>query len=152
MKEIPVKTTVTKYEAFDGTRFDTESECKFYESSQVGMLIEQLKSAIINKFDDLMLFSDMESGEQFNKFYTVLPRTRHDVFVLGQIMKAANDDYDTPIPCDVPLVLCLDIECNLIMNAAIINIEEWVSTMTGCMFNVVDCTDRGEDSKEEVKK
>lgn len=151
MKEIPIKTTVIKYEASDGTRFDTEYECKNYESSLFGMLMEKLNSAVIAKFDDLHLFGDFYSGEPFNKFYVVVPHTRTDVFNINQILNMCEHSERQSVNPDRLQILCVQLECNEVVNAELIQVDEWINMISSGMFGLVDCTDK-EESKENVKK
>lgn len=86
MKEIKeivtTETTVTKYQAFDGEKFDTAHECQKYENSAAGVLL--------GKIDDFTVKSDCsfepdESDE--NKYKAVIPRNQHDIDVLNQLWK-----------------------------------------------------------------
>lgn len=155
MKEIPVKTTLIKYEAFDGTRFNTKEECFAYEGSQFGLLMQQLEKSIIKKTDTLGINDKLNYFEPFNTYYVIVPKTRHDIFVLGQILEAAGvtdkeqitgDDYEQPI------ILCANLYCNAIINVHIIHMNDLVKDLTNCQFELIsNMGDTVKDAKEEVK-
>ena len=74
--------TKTKYQAFDGEKFDTAEECQKYENSAAGVLL--------GKIDDFTVKTDCtfepdDSDE--NKYKAVIPRNQHDIDVLNQLWK-----------------------------------------------------------------
>lgn len=73
---------VTKYQAFDGEKFDTEEECHKYENSAAGVLF--------GKIDDFTVKSDCffepDEGSE-NKYKAVIPRSQHDIDLLNQLWK-----------------------------------------------------------------
>lgn len=86
MKEIKEtitkEVTVTKYQAFDGEKFDTEEECQKYENSAAGVLF--------CKIDDFTVKTDCafepdEGGE--NTYKAVIPRNQRDIDLLNQLWK-----------------------------------------------------------------
>ena len=86
MKEVTETITkeyiVTKYQAFDGEKFDTADECQKYENSAAGVLF--------GKIDDFTVKTDCtfepdDSDE--NKYKAVIPRNQHDIDVLNQLWK-----------------------------------------------------------------
>jgi hypothetical protein len=155
MKEIPVKTTLIKYEAFDGTRFDTKEDCFAYEGSQFGLLMQQLEKSIIKKTDTLGIRNKSNCFEPFNAYYVIVPKTRHDIFVLGQILEAAgvtDREEITGGDCDQPIILCVNLFCNVIVDVHIIRINDLVKDLTNCQFEVIsNMKDTVKDNKEEVK-
>lgn len=155
MKEIPVKTTLIKYEAFDGTRFDTKEECFAYEGSQFGLLMQQLEKSIIKKTDTLNIRNKSNCFEPFNAYYVIVPKTRHDIFVLGQILEAAgvtDREEITGGDCDQPIILCVNLFCNVIVDIHIIRINDLVKDLTNCQFEVISkMEDVIKDTKAEVK-
>jgi len=84
MKEVKETITkeVTKYQAFDGEKFDTTEECQKYENSAAGVLF--------GKIDDFTVKTDCtfepdENDE--NKYKAVIPRNQHDIDILNQLWK-----------------------------------------------------------------
>lgn len=86
MKEIKetIKTeyTVTKYQSFDGEKFDTAEECQKYENSAAGVLF--------CKIDDFTVKTDYiftpDKGDD-NKYKAVIPRNQRDIDLLNQLWK-----------------------------------------------------------------
>lgn len=154
MKEIPVKTTLIKYEAFDGTRFDTKDECYAYEGSQFGLLMQQLEKSIVRKMTHLGITE--QNYEPFNAYYVIVPRTRHDIFVLGQILELsgfADKEQITGGDCDQPIILCVNLYCNVVVNLHVMRIGELVRDWTNSQFDVIsNIKDEAKDAVEEVKK
>lgn len=155
MKEIPVKTTLIKYEAFDGTRFDTREECFAYEGSQFGLLMQQLEKSIIKRTNTLGI-NKSNLFEPFNTYYVIVPKTRHDIFVLGQILEAAgvtDREQITGGDCDQPIILCVNLFCNAVADVHIIRIGDLVGDWTNSQFDVIsNIKDEAKDIVEEVKK
>lgn len=54
MKRVEIKETVSKYvwEAIDGTKFNSEEECKKYDNSAEAVLLANYNSLVINSFDE----------------------------------------------------------------------------------------------------
>lgn len=155
MKEIPVKTTLIKYEAFDGTRFDTKDECSAYERSQFGLLMQQLETSIVKKMTHIGITEQQNFFEPFNAYYVIVPRTRHDIFVLGQILELAgvtDKEQITGGDCDQPIILCVNLYCNVVVNLHVIRIGELVSDWTNGRFDVVSNIKDEAKDYEEVKK
>ena len=74
--------TVTKYQAFDGEKFDTAEECQKYENSAAGVLL--------GKIDDFTVKADCafepdEDGD--SKYKAVIPRNQRDIDLLNQLWK-----------------------------------------------------------------
>lgn len=156
MKEIPVKTTLIKYEAFDGTRFDTKDECAAYEGSQFGLLMQQLEKSIVKKMTNIGITE--HNYEPFNAYYAIVPRTRHDIFVLGQILELAgvtDKEQITGGDCDQPIILCVNLYCNVVVNLHVIRIGDLVRDWTNSQFDVIsNIKDVAKDAAEvkESKK
>lgn len=58
MKEISVeqKTYITKWEAADGTQFDSNKECEKYENSAKCVVLTKYKNFVIKEIDEYHLF------------------------------------------------------------------------------------------------
>jgi len=74
--------TVTKYQAFDGEKFDTEEECQKYENSAAGVLFCKIDDFTV-KVD--CAFEPDENDE--NKYKAVIPRNQRDIDILNQLWK-----------------------------------------------------------------
>lgn len=158
MKEVPVKTTLIKYEAFDGTRFETKDACAAYEGSQFGLLMQQLEKSIVKKMTHIGITEQQNYFEPFNTYYVIVPRTRHDIFVLGQILEIAgvtDKEQITGGDCDQPIVLCVNLYCNVVVNLHVIRIGDLVRDWTNSQFDVIsNIKDIAKDAAEakESKK
>lgn len=86
MKEIEetIKTeyTVTKYQSFDGEKFDTAEECQKYESSAAGVLFCKIDDFTV-KTD--CVFEPDDGGDC--KYKAVIPRNQRDIDLLNQLWK-----------------------------------------------------------------
>lgn len=136
MQKIEEEITVTRYVAFDGTKFNTETECQHYEGSAFGQLIEQLKNCTLSHY----------IGDDGQHHYTLVPHTRHDIFVIGQILQMAGKDtacadcYGHLTQLDVTLT------CNTVADVHLINLEDYISERSNGQYAVVSTI-----KKEEVK-
>ena len=85
MKEVKETITkeVTKYQSFDGEKFDTEEECQKYENSAAGVLF--------CKIDDFTVKADCafepDEGSDENRYKAVIPRNQRDIDLLNQLWK-----------------------------------------------------------------
>lgn len=126
MKKIEKELTVTRYVAFDGTEFETEQECQNYEGSAFGLLMQQLDAAIV-----------FEDGSHGFKSYFLVPHTRHDIFILGQILQMTGKNTACGDAVDHPITLSVWIECNVVTDAYITKIDEAVEKISGGAYTVV---------------
>lgn len=152
MKEVKQEITVIKYEAFDGTLFDSVDECANYEGSAFGVLIKDLESCIVKRTNTLGIYP-ADYFEPFNQYYFIVPKTRHDIFVLGQICKMVDMDESIAVTgndCDNLIVLAVNVYCNTLGNAHIIRPGKWISSNTNGHFGVVSMIK--EETKQEVRK
>lgn len=85
MKEVKETITkeVTKYQSFDGERFDTAEECQKYESSAAGVLFCKIDDFTVKA--DCAFEPDEDSDE--NKYKAVIPRNQRDIDLLNQLWK-----------------------------------------------------------------
>lgn len=150
-KEKDVKVTV--YVAFDGTEFNTETECLEYEGSAVGVLLERIKNSILKKVDDLGFLPKDSGYTGFNQYYMIMPKTRTDVFVLNQILSMVPDNEETVVAddCYNLIGLALDLRCNVVVNAHVIKFNEIVKALTNKRFNVISfIKEGGEEPRKEI--
>lgn len=137
MKIIEKKTTVTKYVAFDGTEFDCPNECKNYEGSQFGILMASLENATIKKMNKL---GSDTMDYWYNAYYVIVPRTRHDIFVLDQILNIAGvteTEHITGNDCYQVIILAVSLCCNVLGNAHVIRPNELIKDWTNGQFEVI---------------
>lgn len=126
MKKIEKKTTVTVYVAFDGTEFNTDRECQAYEGSAFGQLVKQLDTAILHE--------DNSCGF---KSYFLVPRTRHDVFILEQILQMTGKSSGCSDAIDHPSILSVWLECNVVTDAYLTRVDKAVEEISGGAYTVV---------------
>ena len=86
-KEVIHKSYVTKYEALDGTIFESAEECKKYEASAKCVIVTKYKEIEINLVSEYQLF-DTGSEEYF--IGVVKPRDEEDVDLLLQVYSFFN--------------------------------------------------------------
>ena len=136
MYKIEEEIKVTRYVAFDGTKFPTEAECQHYEGSAFGQLIEQLKGCILG----------MKVNSSGQKSYCLVPRTRHDIFVLGQILQMAGKDTACAECYGHLTQLDVTLSCNTVADVNITDLEDYISNRSNGQYTVVSTI-----KKEEVK-
>lgn len=135
MKKIEKEITVTRYMAFDGTEFDTETGCQNFEGSAFGALMQQLESRIVKKSNELSMVG---TGSPCTACYAIVPRTRHDIFVLNQILQMVDGEQRAEsTDCDMPVLLCVHLRCNTVMAAYLIRPQEIVQNAGNGEFTVV---------------
>lgn len=132
-KEVTTKSTV--YIAFDGTEFQTEYECANYEKSELGVLLTELNCygyCTEDSRDPLL--------DSFGcKYYVLMPRTRHDVFVLNRILElCGSDDRFLSDNLYKPIILQIySYPFGLGKKAQIVLLDEWMKHLSGGKFSVV---------------
>lgn len=127
MQKIEKEIKVTRYVAFDGTEFKTDAECRNYEGSAFGKLMQELEGCTIDHYRS-------DSGHQC---YTLVPRTRHDIFVLGQILKMGGNDEPCAGMCDHLTLLTVRLHCNTVTRAEVTNLEDYIKDISNGQFCVV---------------
>jgi hypothetical protein len=128
MKQIKKQIEVTRYVSFDGREFETEQECLNYEGSCFGILMKQLENAIPVKCDNC--------PDGFLAYFLV-PKTRHEIFILDQIMRLVGKDGNLGDVYEHPIVLCVSLKCNVVEFASVTKLDERIEEITGSMFKVV---------------
>lgn len=134
MQKIEKDIKVTRYVAIDGTEFETEAECLHYEGSAFGQLIEQLKDCIRHH-------CSRECGWQY---YHLVPKTRHDIFVIGQILKMAGNDEPCAEIYDHLSLLAVKLQCNVVVAAEVANLEDYIAEVTNGEYALVSTIKTGE--------
>ena len=136
MYKIEEEIKVTRFVAFDGAKFDTEAECQHYEGSAFGQLIEQLK--------DCTLSVKVDSNGK--RSYCLVPRTRHDIYVIGQILQMAGKDTACAECYGHLTQLDVTLNCNTVADVNITDLEDYISKRSNGQYIVVSTI-----KKEEVK-
>lgn len=127
MQKIKKEIEVIRYMAFDGTEFETEAECQHYESSAFGVLLQQLEKCRLGHY----------IGGDGSQCYFLVPRTRHDIFVLSQILIIAGNDKPCAELCDHLTLLTVHLQCNTVVKADVTNLEEYIMDMSDGQYIVV---------------
>lgn len=140
MYKIEENIQVTRYVAFDGTKFDTEAECQHYEGSAFGMIMQQLEGCTLDHYRS-------DSGHQC---YTLVPKTRHDIYLLGQILKMAGNEQPCGDMYERLTLLTVRLHCNTVTRADVTNLEDYIMDISNGQFTVVS-TIKQPVEKEPVK-
>lgn len=80
-KEVITYNTI--YEAFDGQQFVDKEECKKYEESAVGVILQKLNTCVITEHINSDWF---DCGDE-NNYKTLCPRTQIDIDNLNHLHK-----------------------------------------------------------------
>lgn len=138
MRKIEKEITVTLYEAFDGTEFKTDTACLNYEGSAFGMLLQQLENCILSA-------SVLPDGR---KCYCLVPKTRHDIFVIEQIYKMAGKDAPCPNVCEHLSLLTVRLNCNTVEDVDVSNLENYIKEVSDGAFAVVSAIKKSAKVKQ----
>ena len=160
MKKIEKDVKVTKFVSFDGIEFDTDFECRNYEGSKFGELLKEIEGSIIKRVNTLGIFSSATNEpfyqlcEPYNQYYVIIPRTRHDVFVLNQILEISGNEKEqaTGNDCFNMIILAVNVFCNTIGASHIIRLSDIVKDLTNGRFEVISyIKDAEKDAVKPVK-
>ena len=127
MQKIEKEITVTVYVAFDGTEFVTDTECQRYEGSAFGQLMQELQGCILSHYID-------HNGSHH---YTLVPHTRHDIYLIGQILQMAGEDTQCSECCDHLTQLDVTLNCNVVEGVHITNLEDYILERSNGQYAVV---------------
>lgn len=151
---------VTKFVSFDGIEFDTDYECRRYEGSKFGELLKEIEGSIIKRVNTLGIFSSATNEsfyqlcEPYNQYYVIVPRTRHDVFVLNQILEISGNEKEqvTGNDCFSMIILAVNVFCNTLGISHIIRLSDIVKDLTNGQFEVISfIKDAEKDAVKPVK-
>ena len=137
MKKIEKEITVTVYVAMDGTEFNTEAECQHYEGSAFGQLMQELKSCILSHY----------IGDDGRHHYTLVPHTRHDIYVIGQILQMAGEDTQCAECCDHLTQLDVALNCNVVEGAHVTNLEDYILERSDGQYAVLSTIKKEKKAK-----
>lgn len=160
MKKIEKDVKVTKFVSFDGIEFDTDFECRNYEGSKFGELLKEIEGSIIKRVNTLGIFSSATNEpfyqlcEPYNQYYIIIPRTRHDVFVLNQILEISGNEKEqaTGNDCFNMIILAVNVFCNTLGASHIIRLSDIVKDLTNGRFEVISyIKDAEKDAVKPVK-
>ena len=79
--EKTIETPIVVYQAYDGTEFSREDECKKYEDSATTVLISKLSDCVIAKPTDTEWFDSNED----NTYRTLVPTTEYQINTMNQL-------------------------------------------------------------------
>lgn len=144
MKKIEVPRTVydTVYEAYDGTRFNDDCNCKEYEDSTAQVLFSRLKDCEINRGSELDLL-DTGSEEWELRVFDINNNT--DVQTLQQLCCLFNKNIEIYYG---KYLVWLWFEHNKIEMFLIKEFNSWISNILTDKYTVT--TERKELSSEKV--
>ena len=160
MKKIEKEMKVTKFVSFDGIEFDTDYECHNYESSKFGELLKEIEGCIVKRVNSLGIFANTSDEpfyqlcEPYSQYYIMVPRTRHDVFVLNQILEISGNEKEqaTGNDCFNMIILAVNVFCNTIGASHIIRLSDIVKDLTNGRFEVISyIKDAEKDAVKPVK-
>lgn len=126
MQKIEKDIKVIRYMAFDGTEFETEAECQHYEGSAFGELMVQLKNCLGSYVD-----------RYGRRCIALVPNTRHDIFVLEQILKMAGNNEPCADVYGHLTLLTVTLNCNTVVDADVTNLEDYIKGMSDGQYIVV---------------
>lgn len=139
MYKIEKEIKVTRYVAIDGTEFDTEAECQHYEGSAFGQLMQEIKGCILSHY----------IGNDGRHHYTLVPHTRHDIYVLSQILMMVNDQSHCSECCDHLTQLDVTLNCNIVEEAHVTNLEDYILERSKGQYAVVSPVKSGAKEPEK---
>lgn len=160
MKKIEKEVKVTKFVSFDGIEFDTDFECRNYEGSKFGELLKEIENSIIKRVNTLGIFSCVTNEpfynfcEPYNQYYVIVPRTRHDIFVLNQILEISGNEKEQVTGNDSfnMIILAAYVSCNTLDFSHIIRLSDIVKDLTNGQFEVIsNIKEVTKDAAEPVK-
>ena len=147
MKKVEKEIKVTRYVAFDGTEFETEAECANYEGSAFGKLMTELPVISVHTSNKRLFEEDKFVEKGFTKCYALVPRTRHDIFTLNQVLSmGGSDDTAKSEDCYNLVVLQVSLCCNMVVAAKLQRPYEWVKEISNGQFEVIS------NIKDNVRK
>lgn len=82
-KNKEIKSYKQVFESYDGIEFDDESECRIYENSAIGVLLQRLEPCVINNNAEVI----MDDCEE-NKYKTIIPKNEDDIDIMNQLCLA----------------------------------------------------------------
>ena len=136
MKKIEKEIKETRYVAFDGTEFETEYQCKCYESSRFGTLLKEIENHILFTSDD-GCYCDPD-GNTFNRWYSIMQKTRTDVRVLNEILEmAGSEQIATGNDEGELLLLGVNLYCNEVESAKLYKVDDFVRRISGGKYGAV---------------
>ena len=127
METIKKEITVTRYVAFDGTEFETEAECLHFEGSSFGELMKQLETCTLSH----CVLPDGSHN------YFLVPKTRHDIYVLSQVLKMGGIDNPCSELYEHLTLLNVRMSCNTVVKVDAANFEDYVKEVSNGQFCVV---------------
>lgn len=137
MKKIEKEIKVTRYVAFDGTEFETEHECANYEGSDFASLTKKIEKEIVNLEKR---YDCAPNGHYYNRWYWIWQKNRTDVQVMNQILSMTGVEQEvvaTGTDENKLILLAVELDCNIVMDAALFKIDDIIKEKTHGKFTVV---------------
>ena len=125
------------YIAFDGTEFFEELQCRMYEGSSFGVVLERLNDRILKSGIQKELFG---FGSDETKCYSIVPKTRNDIYNLNQILNmGCNKPNDLAASSDIDnlIILNVTLKDNIVREAYILRAEKKCLEISRGRFTVV---------------
>lgn len=151
MEMIEKKVTVTKWISEDGVEFDNELECARHENSELGELMAKLRRRIIAQFDGVGVTCFDDSFPNGYTWYIVLPLTRTDWSLIGQIENLGNCKHVEPGDFRI-VFLGIKSSCNTILNVKSFDADTWMRNLSNGKLSVVSLIKGGADETKVAKK
>ena len=151
MKNIVIEKTEVKkfdaYEAIDGTQFFDMEECRKYEQSAAGILLERLKKYEINRGSEYDIF---DIGSEEWEVRVVVGDCSDIVNQLIMIFYP-NREY-VKYPSDTPILVHVYYECGEVANVFINTLDNIVKFATKYTYELVKSPDAPSEHSEEINE
>ena len=139
MKEINVKvgTSVTKYEATDGTVFGRKDDCEKYEQTALCVIKMRLRDMSLAVGNECSIFG---VGDEENEVLVVVPRSSDDIDKIRAVLCACDSEASAECLTDklIGKVVCIRIGYG----------EEWAEFRT--LEEIVACATGGKYKSVKV--
>ena len=109
------------------------NQCRHYEGSAFGELVQQLKGCTLGSI-----------VARKKRTIVLVPKTRHDIFVLGQILKMAGSDEPCADVYGRLTQLDVTLNCNTVAEAHVTNLEDYIQVLSNGQFAVVSTIEDAE--------
>lgn len=151
MKNIVIEKTEVKkfdaYEAIDGTQFFDMEECRKYEQSAAGILLERLKKYEINRGSEYDIF-DIGSEEWEVR---VVIGDCSDIINQLRMLFYSKHEY-VKYPSDTPILVHVYYECGELSNVFINTLDDIVKFATKYEYGVFKNSDVPLEHSEEINE
>ena len=151
MKNIVIEKTEVKkfdaYEAIDGTQFFDREECRRYEQSAAGILLERLKKYEINRGSEYDIF---DIGSEEWEVRVVVGDCSEIVNQLRMIFYPKHEYIN--YPSNTPILVHVYYECGEVSNVFINTLDNIVKFATKYTYEVVPSSTESSEHSEEINE